>query len=307
MIKVVYFGGTPELSLAPLQALIQADDIAVEALVIKPERPQGRKKEIIASPLRMLAEKHDIDVIAPEKFDKETTTQIRDIAPELFVIVAYGKILPERIISIPTKGAINIHPSLLPKYRGPSPVQAALLAGDKMTGISIMLIDEEMDHGPLLHQVDLPINDDDTTLSLLTKAGDISAPLLIESIRGYIEGSITPQEQNHEKATFCKMISRDDGQITSDTTAEAMINMQKAFTPWPGLFFFAGGKRYKITNLSSSNTTVAAGTINRIDDALILGTTEGSITIGSIQPEGKPMMPSEAFLNGSPELPIQID
>jgi methionyl-tRNA formyltransferase len=307
MTKVVYFGGTPELSLAPLQSLIEADGISVEAIVIKPERPQGRKKEIIVSPLRKLAEKHAISVIAPEKFDKETTAQIRDIAPELFVIVAYGKILPERIISIPKRGAINIHPSLLPKYRGPSPIQAALLAGDTMTGISIMLIDEEMDHGPLLHQVDLPIADDDTVLSLLTKAGDISAPLLIEAIHGYIDRSITPQEQNHKEATFCKMISREDGQIAAEKTAGEILNMQKAYTPWPGLFFFADGKRYKISDLSQSDTDVPAGTIDRVENALILGTTEGSITIGSIQPEGKPIMPSEAFLNGKPELPLSIN
>ncbi|MDA1024521.1 MAG: methionyl-tRNA formyltransferase, partial [bacterium] len=295
MIKVVYFGGTPELSLVPLQKLIETKSVSLEAVIIKPERPQGRQKTIIASPLRLLAEKHRIDVIAPEKFDENVTKQIRDISPDLFVIVAYGKILPERIISIPARGAINIHPSLLPNYRGPSPVQAALLSGDRMTGISIMLIDEEMDHGPLLKQVDLLIEEHDTTLSLLTKAGDISAPLLIEAIHGYLDGTISPQEQRHEVATYCKMITRDDGQVTTEQTADELLNWQKAFTPWPGLFFFSQEKRYKIADLSRSETSAPAGTIDRVENQLILGTNTGSIHIGSIQPEGKPMMQVEAF------------
>ena len=298
--KVVFFG-TPDFANEFLASLHEDEDILVSAVVCQPDKPVGRKKVLTSPATKDYAKTNRIPVFQPEslKKDPEIVARLTQMEPDVFVIVAYGKILPESILNIPRLGNINVHPSLLPKYRGPSPIQAAIAAGDSETGISIMLIDEEMDHGPILAQQTLSLSPGETPESLREKVVERGAPLLVETVKGYAAGEIQPQEQNHEAATFCKLLKKEDGRIDWTRTAEEIDAQMRAYTPWPGTWTTWNDKMLKIHAATVSNgSPIEPGQVEITDDKLLIGTGSTPLEITNLQLEGKQRTTAETFIRG---------
>ncbi|MFY9462661.1 MAG: methionyl-tRNA formyltransferase, partial [Candidatus Sungiibacteriota bacterium] len=229
----ILFLGTPEFALPALQALIDAGYLIV-GVVTQPDEPIGRKQVLTPPPVKVLAEQYDIPVFQPLRLDA------RDFAdkiprPDLFIVAAYGKIIPKAILDIPRFGVINIHPSLLPRWRGPSPIQAAILAGDAATGVTIMKIDEQMDHGALIANYKLQITNYKTTyLELHNQLAEAGAKLLIEILPRWVAGEIAPIAQDETHATYCKLLTKNSGRIDWGKPAEEIERMIRAYHPWPG-------------------------------------------------------------------------
>lgn len=298
--NVVFFG-TPEFAEEFLASLHEDEDILVSAVVCQPDKPVGRKKVLTSPATKDYAKANRIPVFQPEslKKDPEIVARLTQMEPDVFVIVAYGKILPESILNIPRLGNINVHPSLLPKYRGPSPIQAAIAAGDSETGISIMLIDEEMDHGPILAQETLHLSAEETPESLREKVVELGAPLLVETVKGYAAGDIQPQEQDHEAATFCKLLKKEDGRIDWTRTAEEIDAQMRAYTPWPGTWTTWNDKMLKIHAATvSSESSIEPGQVEIKDNKLLIGTGSTPLEVTNLQLEGKQRTTAETFIRG---------
>ncbi len=232
--RVVFFG-TPQFSADFLKALIDDASIEVVGVVCQPDEPVGRKKIITAPPTKLMADAHRIPVFQPTKLKEESFIDAIDaLHADVAVIVAYGRILPKVLLDLIPRGFINVHPSLLPKYRGPSPMQAAIANMDSITGVTIMKINEGMDTGPILAQVTIELTATETTESLTQKVASIGAPLLIEAINGYMNGSITPIAQSTENISICRLLTKEDGKIDWTQSAELIDAKIRAYTPWPG-------------------------------------------------------------------------
>jgi methionyl-tRNA formyltransferase len=248
-IKFAFFG-TPEFSKIILDELKEGGFVP-EILITAPDKPKGRGLLLEKSEVKKWAEERHLKILEPKKLDDETFEKLSAEDWDLFIVAAYGKIIPQRFLDIPKRGSINVHPSLLPKYRGPSPLQAQILEDDKSVGTTIMLMDALMDHGPLLKQEKIPVEMPQPFIDFMKLMATESGRLLVSTINEYLSGQIEPQEQNHENATICKMIKKEDGLI--DLGDDAYKNYLKflALNPWPGTFFFLNkaGKdiRIKIT------------------------------------------------------------
>lgn len=238
--KIIFFG-TPFFGRVILENLL-ADNFKVVGVVTQPDKPVGREQKMTPSPVKILAKKEKIPVLAPTNKQELAAASRKLLAskPDLFVIAAYGMIIPAQTLSIPKRGVLNVHPSLLPKYRGASPIQAAILRGEEETGATIMLADEEMDHGPILSQQKISIVPNETTPSLTEKLALLGGKLLTTTIPMYLKGEITPQPQNHELATFTKLIKKEDGKVDWDTDNDQVERMVRAYTPWPGVWTTVG-------------------------------------------------------------------
>lgn len=274
-IKIVYFG-TPEFSAYILEQLIQSQKFTVQAVVTRADKPVGRKQEVRQSPVGLVAQKYGIPVLKPAKLDEEFITHHSSLLTcDLFIVASYGKIIPQSLLDIPKFGAINVHGSILPKYRGASPIQSAILNGDKKTGISIMLMDAEMDHGPVLSTKEISISEQDTFESLSTKMSQLAAPFLIKTLTKLIDGKARPKKQDHKKATFCKLLKKEDAyfDISNPPSKEVLDRMIRAYYPWPGVW----------TRWNNKIVKFYPG--------------------GLIQIEGKKVIPYKDFLNGYPDFP----
>lgn len=278
--KIAFFG-TSEFAAIILEKMVQAG-IKPVLVVTTPDKPAGRKQQLTPPPAKVLSEKLELKVIQPEQFAQDTRYKIQDTNPDLIVLASYGNIVPKEILDIPNHGAINVHPSLLPKYRGASPVQSAILAGETETGVSIMLMDEQVDHGPILAQETTPIHQE-TYEELHNKLAELGADLLVETIPKWVAGEITPKEQDHSQATFTKRFSREDGRIDWNQKPEYIDRQIRAFTPWPGAYTFWQGKRIKILKAHLE---------------------QEKLVIDEIQMEGGKPMPFKEFLLGHPEFQI---
>lgn len=232
--RVVYFG-TPDFSAQLLEKLIEHQGLNIVAVVTAADKPAGRKQIITSSPVAQVAQKYNIPVLKPEKLDENFYSQLVALNPELFVVAAFGKILPSKILDIPEFGSLNVHPSLLPKYRGPAPLQNAILNGDEISGISIIKMDEQMDHGPILYAKEIRLSHNDNFQTLGTKMFLEAAHILIQVIPEYLAGKTTPQPQNDKLATYTKIITKEDGyfNIANPPSKEALDKMIRAYYPWP--------------------------------------------------------------------------
>lgn len=302
------FMGTSELSGVILEKLLE-EEYNVVAVFTKPDAPVGRKQQEEAPLVKKIAEKKGISVFQPQKFNTETVAQLKELKPDLVVVAAYGKILPKSALEIPGFGCLNVHISLLPKYRGPSPVQNALLNGEKETGVTIMLMDEGIDSGDILNQDKLTIKKNDTVQTLLEKLSHLGADLLIETIPFWLERKIQPIKQDHSLATFCQLIEREDGKVIWANDAEKIFDQYRALTPWPGIFTYqkngAGFLRLKLNVIEISTPSDqqkrAEGEVFLADDEIRVQTANGAITLKEIQQEGKKVTTAKAFLNGHPD------
>lgn len=305
----VVFMGTPALSATLLGALIE-QHYNIVGVVTKKDSPVSRKKEDTASPVKKLAVKHDLPILQPEKIDETTIEQLRAWKPDLIVVAAYGKILPQAVLDIPGFGCLNFHPSLLPQWRGAAPIQNAILSGATETGVTIMLMDRGMDTGDILKQVAVPIAPNDTHPTLTEKLVVAGTDLLLSTIPSWIERRITPQKQDNARATLCQMIERGDGHIIWTDDAESIYNRYRALLPWPGVFTYWKKKdeilRLKILTLSyqkhNAHIINPLGQVFEIGEKIGVQTTAGIIFLEEVQLEGKGPMPIHEFLLGNETL-----
>ncbi len=246
------FFGTPEFAAIILEKLVGAT-MPPTAVVCNPDRPVGRKKIITSPPTKVLAQKSNITALQPEKLDADFVRQIRELQPDFAVVAAYAKIIPKEIIGVFPKGVVGVHPSSLPKYRGASPIQSAILSGEKETGVTLYLLDEKMDHGPILTTNDLRLTTNDTYETLLNKLAELGGKLLVEILPKFIKGEVRPRVQNEAEATFTKKFTTEDGFISeSDLQSALGGNLEKtttidrkirALNPEPGVWTLTHDKR----------------------------------------------------------------
>lgn len=301
------FMGTSELSEAILKSLIE-NEYNLVGVFTKPDQKIGRKQELTAPLVKKLAEEKNIPFFQPMKFNSEAVESLKELKPDLVIVAAYGKILPTSALEIPGFGCINVHVSLLPKYRGPSPIQNALLNGETETGITIMLMDEGVDSGDILMQEKVAILPEDNTQTLTERLSQKGAETLLKAIPLWIEQKIVPVPQDSSQATFCELIEREDGKIYWTSTAEEIFNRWRALTPWPGIFtYFKGGSglvRVKILSIKLQKTDPVEkhkeGEVFEIGDDLGVQTSSGVIILKQLQKEGKKATDAKSFVNGQP-------
>ncbi len=303
----IIFAGTPDFAVPYFNALIGDADFEIAGVITQPDKPSGRKQELTPSPVKLAAKAEDIKIFQPEKLkdNQEIIAEIKKLNTDLLVVVAYGLIIPKSILDLFPRGAINVHPSLLPKYRGASPIQSAILNGEKTTGISIMLMDEKMDHGSLLARREAPLAGEETNESLHYQLAKLGAPLLIETIKKYLVGEITPREQNHAEATFCKTITKEDAQINWQSSAQEIKQKIYAFYPWPATWTTWNGKRIKIfppVQVISDESDIKVGEIFLSASQLAIKTGSGALIINKLQLEGKKEVSSQEFARGYSEI-----
>lgn len=307
MLRIVYFG-TANFAVPPLKALFGARGRAeIAAVVTKPDKPVGRKGELQSSPVAKAAREAGAMLLMPATLKGDDVRErLAALRADLFVVAAYGKIVPKAILDLPRLGCLNLHGSLLPKYRGASPIQAAIAAGERETGVTLMRMDEQVDHGPILASVTVPIGPGDTYGSLEARLADAAAAMLVTHLDDIAGGRLVPREQRHEEATFTSIIGREDGFVRwTELDAAAIERRSRAFDPWPGLHavWTREGKalRLKLTDVSAiENRPGTAPATAFIDDEGFpaVAARTGAVRIRQIQPEGKKPMEGKAFLNG---------
>lgn len=303
--RIIYFG-TPAFSALFLQALLADSFFDVAALVCQPDEPVGRKKILTAPATKTLFQNTHPDrpVFQPTKLkDPAFAESLKALDADAFVIVAYGRIIPQTVLDLPKLGNVNVHPSLLPLWRGPSPMQAAIAHGDAETGITIMLIDAEMDHGPLLAQTRFALAERETLPSLTERVITMGAPLLVSELKKLAAGTTAPQEQNHAHATFCKLLTKEDGVITHEHSAEEIDRVIRAYTPWPGVratFTLQDGssQEVKITEARVSGKSIPAGMIVYEEQSILLGTSTTALEIRTLQPATKSVLQAKDYMRG---------
>lgn len=250
-VNFIFFGGEP-LSVPALEKL-QKSDLMPSLIVCNPDKPAGRNLEITPPPTKIWALNHNVPILQPEKLDANFTNKLKSYDTELIVVVSYGKIIPKEIVAMPKFGLTNIHPSLLPLYRGPAPIVAPILNGDSETGVSIIKIDEEMDHGPILAQEKIVLNGQEFIEDLEKTLATLGGELLVKTIPDYVTGKINIKEQDHSSATYVKKITKADGEINLDGDPAENWRKFRAYHSWPRTFFFKDGKRTIITDATLEN------------------------------------------------------
>jgi len=255
--RIVYMG-SPAFATIPLRRLVQAG-FNVVAVVTQPDRPVGRSRTPVAPPVKVVAEELGIEVFQPENLrDLEAIERFAAFKPDVGVVAAYGEILRKKVLAIPPLGFVNIHPSLLPRFRGPTPVVSAILAGDNVTGVSIMRLDAGMDTGPLLAQREVPLKGDERTESLTEALFELGSEMLLEVLPAYANGSLQPQPQAEQGVTVTKMLRKEDGIIDWNLSAAQIERAVRAFDPWPGTSTTWGGQNVKIVEVRVAAAMISA-------------------------------------------------
>lgn len=295
----IVFLGSPEFALPSLRAVDERYPIA--GVVTQPDRPAGRGRELTAPPVKKLASELGLAVIQPERLkDPEAMRQLEEWAPELIVVAAFGQILRQNVLELPKFGCINVHASLLPRWRGAAPIQAALLYGDHTTGVTIMRMDKGVDTGGILAQRSLVIDKDDNAEMLSRRLAGLGAELLIETLPDYLSGDLTATAQDESLATYAPMLKKEDGQLDLTLPAEQLERRVRAFTPWPSAYILYDGQPFKIHRAHVDDHPGAVpGQRWIIDGSPALGTSDGFLILDVVQPAGKKPMPGSAFLAGS--------
>jgi len=304
----IIFMGTPEFAVPSLRALHEQathQTYAVVAVVTQPDRPAGRGKKVIASPVKQYAVDHGLPVLQPTSLRKEPAMveALRALAPDLLVVAAYGQILRKEVLALPTHGPINVHASLLPAYRGASPITAALLDGLTETGISMMRMDQGLDTGPVIAQAKLAITPQDTTASLRERLAELGAQLLLDTLPAWVAGTITPtpQAQLPGEVSHCRQLDKTDGQIDWQQPAAVIERMTRAYAPWPSAYTTWRGETFKIWTAEVVNDQADPGLVVQTPVGIAVGTGAGLLRLITVQPAGKRQMDIRSFLNGAPE------
>jgi methionyl-tRNA formyltransferase len=312
--RIVYMG-TPEFAVSALEAIVAADH-EVLAVFTQPDKAKGRSKSLVPTPVKMSAQKYNIPVYQPEKLrDEENVKLISDLSPDAIVVAAYGQILPESILNIPKFGCINIHASLLPRYRGAAPIERCIIDGEAVTGVTTMYMEKGLDTGDIIETSELEISPEDTGETLRDKLSKIGAELIISTLGKLEKGTATRTKQDDSKSNYAKMLDKEMGRIDFNKDAEAIERLIRGLIPWPCAY----------TDISGKNTKIYKAQVRAVDEALktsLLEKTPGlkfapgeiievtkkaftvmcghdALLIKELQPEGKKPMPAAAFLNGN--------
>ncbi len=305
----IIFMGTPKLAEIVLARLIASKIYKPNLVITQQDKPVGRKQVLTPPPVKTYAHKHGIEVWQPVTLnDEAVVAKIKEYKPDCIIVAAYGKIIPKTIIDIPPRGVLNVHTSLLPRWRGASPIQHALLAGDTTTGVTIMLINEGLDTGPTVHQSTCGITDEESYESLYDKLANLGAHLLMETLSMWLAGIITPQEQDSSKATLAPILHKRDGTIKSEHDALTIERMVRALNPWPGVVLETRNVKREtkktlkilktrlvpcIQNLSPLSLSLSS------KKELLLHTKNGCLILETVQPEGKKPMSGYNYYIGN--------
>ena len=296
----IIFMGTPEFAVPSLKALIDSK-YNVVGVVCQPDRPSGRGRKLTSPPVKILAEAYSIPVLQPEKIrTDEFFEEIKSLKPDLICVTAYGKIIPPNILEHPKYGCVNVHASLLPKYRGAAPINWAIINGEKTTGITTMLMDEGMDTGDILLKKEIEIGEDDTSIELSERLSQVGAKLLIETIEKGQNDEIVPIKQNDSEATSAPIIKKDVGRIDWNKSAGEIRNLIRGTQPWPGAFTSYNGKNLKIFKASVTSLKGNPGKVLVSDGGkLVIGSGQNSLDIIELQIEGGKRLKITDFLRGN--------
>jgi methionyl-tRNA formyltransferase len=296
------FCGTPQFAVPTLEAVIAAGH-EVALVLTQPDRPVGRTQELQAPPVKQAALKHSIPVMQPEKIknNPELRERLEAIAPDAILVVAYGRIIPQWMLDLPRHGNINLHGSLLPKYRGAAPIQWSVANGETVSGVTTMRLDAGLDTGPMLLAQAVPVGEEETAVDVYENLAEVGAPLMVETLRRLEAGELFPEPQDHSLATHAPILTRDDGRIDFTRSAKQICDRWRGFQPWPGAFTSLGGKKLIVHRLRSIQhpDTIAPGIIHLHEGRLLVGCGESSvIELDEVQLEGKRRMPAAELLRG---------
>ncbi|MBK8048867.1 MAG: methionyl-tRNA formyltransferase [Anaerolineales bacterium] len=303
----ILFMGTPEFAVPSLRRLHERSveqGWQVVAVATQPDRPAGRGKQLVASPVKQYAAQHDILTLQPASLrkDPDAVEAIRNLAPDLIAVAAYGLLLPRSVLEIPTFGCLNVHASLLPAYRGASPIMAVLLDGQAQTGITIMLMDAGLDTGPVLRQARQPIFAGDTTETLSQRLAEQGADLLVETLPTWLAGDLAPIPQSDLPGTpnVVKQIKKEAGLIDWRQPAAHIERMTRAYTPWPAAYTRWRSEPFKVLAAEVTTGNTEPGHVVRTQAGIAVGTGDGLLLLRLVQPAGKKPMDIQSFINGAP-------
>jgi methionyl-tRNA formyltransferase len=314
VLKIIYMG-TPNFAVPALEALIAnrapglllPQGYKIVTVITRPDKPSGRGKEVVFSPVKQAAQAQDIPVWQPGSLKRpENIEALAAYHADLYIVAAFGQILPQAVLDLPRYGTLNIHASLLPRYRGVSPISEAILQGENETGVTIMLIDAGIDTGPILLKRAIPIAEDDTTGSLTAKLATLGASALLAALPLWVAGDLQPQPQNEQEASYTHMLRKEDGEIAWQRSATALARETRAYSPWPGSYTTWRGKLLKILEAHALATSemqdIPAGTVilrkENGTPSLQVATGEGLLVLDRLQLEGKKAMNADEFLRG---------
>lgn len=291
--------GTPEFAVPSLKALIESEHEVV-SVVAQPDKPKGRGRKLTPPPSKVLAEEYGIPVLQPDKIKtKEFLAELELLVPDLICVTAYGKILPKDILDLPVHGCINVHASLLPKYRGAAPITWAIVRGERVTGITTMLMDEGMDTGDMLLKEEIQIDDNDDAGTLSDKLSQIGGTLLIRTISDLQQGKLYPEKQDESQATYAPMLKKSDGEINWSQTSMDIRNLIRGMNPWPGSYTTLEGKTLKIYKARVSQGVGKPGEVlQSASGVLRIATGDGGLEIIELQIEGGKRLDTKSFLSG---------
>jgi methionyl-tRNA formyltransferase len=292
----IVFMGSPDFALPSLQTLSKHHQVV--GVITQPDKPSGRGRELKSPPVKTLAQELNIPIIQPEKL--RDTTQLEIWKPDLIVVAAFGQILKKNILDFPKYGCLNVHASLLPRWRGAAPINAAILAGDDETGITIMKMDIGLDTGDMLTKKSMRLTPDMTAGSAFQTLSTLGADLLIETIPDYINGKITPEPQNNQLATYAPMLKKEDGKLNFNDSVYEIERRVRAMNPWPSAWFEWDGNLLKVMRVSISEKKVGeAGNRFTLDGRGAVTCSDGAIILEEVQPAGKKVMAGKSFLAGA--------
>lgn len=295
----IVFMGSPEFALPTLRALTQHYEVV--GVVTQPDRPAGRGRSLLPPPVKVMAQEFGIPVIQPERLrEPAAMQQLREWQPDLIVVAAFGQILRSEVLELPPFGCINVHASLLPRWRGAAPIQAAILHGDTHTGVTIMLMDSGLDTGPILSQRSIPILPDDTAGSLSQRLAHLGAELLLETLPPYLNGDLRAQPQDERLATYARLLKKEDGLLDFSQSAIELERRVRAFNPWPGAYMLWQGQVLKIHRARVVEDIHALpGQRVTYQNLPAMGCARGLLVLDKVQPAGKKSMPGGDFLRGA--------
>lgn len=294
----IVFMGTPEFAVKSLEACLSLGEVV--AVVTQPDKPRGRGHEVSFSPVKTLAVQKGLLVLQPAKIRGTTFHEaLKALAPDVAVVTAYGKILPKEVLEAPARGCVNVHASLLPRFRGAAPIQWAIASGDDKTGVCLMRLDEGMDTGPLIDRAELPILPTDTSVTLHEKLAALGADVLRRSLPGYVSGARVPSPQSTAGIVMAPLIRKEDGLLDFHQPAVQLERRIRAFTPWPGATTLFGGHGLKVQAATAIEGQGAAGTVLSVDaEGIVVACGVGALRLTQVQPEGKRVMAVKDFLLG---------
>jgi len=294
------FCGTPKFAVPTMEKLLVAG-FRVPLVVTQPDKPKGRGLELTASPVKQSAMRHGLPVVQPEKIknNDEFRASLEQIAPDAIIVVGYGRMIPDWMLELPRFGNINLHASLLPKYRGAAPIQWAIARGESTTGNTTMRIDAGLDTGDILLQQEIAIEPKDTSETLAPKLAAAGADLMIKTMQGLANGRVHPIPQDDEKASLAPILKKEDGRVDFSRSAQEIVNRLRGFQPWPGAYTRFRGKTLQVWSAKASNESILPGTLQVKERRLLAGAADGtSLEIQELQLEGKKRMAATDFVHG---------